>query len=151
MIKRLSDGEEFVRARCAVQLADEFGDERRADLGVECERGEHASFSRQRLGLLRGEESGDHLGLTLEVHADEEALKITFVGGSDLDWLAASTGSDGAFERRSGEAHHHAERGGVLHGSLAQSLDGRSANFGISIRGKRSQRFEVRRPSAEVA
>ena len=150
LVERLSDGEEFIRPRRTVQLADEFGDERSADLGVERERGEHASFGGERLCFLRSQERGDGLGLTLEVHAHEEALEIALVSDANLDRLAATTGSDRTIERRPSETHHHAEGGGMLHRRFAEGLDGGGADFGIRVGRERGQRLEMGRPCPKV-
>ena len=85
--------------------------------------------------------------LTFQIHAHQEALELALVGDADLDRLAAAIGGDGAFERRTGETHHHAQRGGVLRGSLAEGLDGGGADFGVRV-GR--ERREVRRRDAEV-
>ena len=151
LIEGLGDGEELIRTRRTIQLADEFGDERSTDLGVERERGEHPTFGRQGLSLLRSEEGGDRFWLTLEIHAHEEALEVALIGGADLDRLAAATRRDGPFEGRAGETHQRAEGGGPLGGRLTEGLDGGGADFRVRVGGERGERFVMRRPGAEVA
>ncbi len=150
LIEGLGDGEEFIGAGRAVQLADEFGDERSADLRVKRERGEHPSFGRQRLRFLRSKEGGDRLRLTFQIHAHEEAFEIALVGGADLDRLAAAIRGDRSFEGRAGETHQRAEGGWPLSGRFTESLDGGSADFRIRVGGERGERFVMRSPGTKM-
>ena len=126
-------------------------DERSADLGVERERGEHASFGGERLCFLRGKEGGDGLRLTLEIHAHEETFEIPLIGGADLYRLAAAIRGDRPFERRAGETHQRAEGGRPLGGRFTESPDGGGADFRVRIGGECGERFVLRRPDTEVA
>ena len=132
LVERLGDGEEFIGAGGAVQLTDEFGDDRRADLGVERKGGEHPAFGRQGLRLRRGEEGGDGGGLALEVHADQEALEFAVVGFADLDRLAIATRGERLGQGRLTESEERRQdaRGGD---GFAQGLDRGLTHLGVGV------------------
>jgi hypothetical protein len=91
----LGEAEEFFVIRSAVELREQFGDAGGAGLRLQRERGEHAGFDGQLRGSVGVEELRDDIGMTLQEHADEEALELAVVGLAHGDLFVAAGGLDG--------------------------------------------------------
>ena len=90
----LGEAEEFLVIRGAVELREQFGDARGAGLRLQRERGEHAGLDGQFRRGFGVEELRDDIGMTLQEHADEEALELAVVGLAHGDLLRAAGGLD---------------------------------------------------------
>jgi hypothetical protein len=118
----LGEAEEFFVIRGAVELREQFGDAGGAGLRLQRERGKHAGLHGQFRGGFGVEELRDDIGMTLQEHADEEALELAVVGLAHGDLLRAAGGLDGGAVGEAGFGEGEQELSDVLIGQIPTDL-----------------------------